>query len=124
MYVVTNDLYNEEEMVKRFTLLVGLLIVVFACVLGTATPDLIIASINLSPEHPVVGQMITIAATVENIGTSDAQNRFSVRILVDGIQIDTPSIPFGIDAGRSKDVSINWQAIPGMHTIKIGRAHV
>ena len=117
MYVVTNDLYNEEEMVKRFTLFVGLLIVVFACVLGTATPDLIIASINLSPEHPVVGQMITIAATVENIGTSDAQNRFSVRILVDGIQIDTPSIPFGIDAGRSKDVSINWLAIPGMHTI-------
>ena len=100
-------------------LLVSLSIVVFASVLGIATPDLIIANINLSPENPVVGQMITITATVENIGISDAPDRFSVRFLVDGIQVDTPSIPFGIDAGRTKDISINWQANPGMHTITV-----
>ena len=99
--------------------LVGLSIVVFASVLGIATPDLIIANINLSPENPVVGQMITITATVENIGISDAPDRFSVRFLVDGIQVDTPSIPFGIDAGRTKDISINWQANPGIHTITV-----
>jgi len=100
-------------------LLVSLSIVVFASVLGMATPDLIIANINLSPENPVVGQMMAITATVENIGTSDAPDRFSVRFLVDGIQVDTPSIPFGIDAGRTKDISINWQANPGMHTITV-----
>jgi len=100
-------------------LLVSLSIVVFASVLGIATPDLIIANINLSPENPVVGQMITITATVENIGISDAPDRFSVRFLVDGIQVDTSSIPFGIDAGRTKDISINWQANPGMHTITV-----
>ena len=100
-------------------LLVSLSIVVFASVLGIATPDLIIANINLSPENPVVGQMITITATVENIGISDAPDRFSVRFLVDGIQVDTPSIPFGIDAGRTKDISINWQANPGIHTITV-----
>lgn len=104
---------------KRFMLLVSLSIVVFASVLGMATPDLIIANINLSPENPVVGQMMAITATVENIGTSDAPDRFSVRFLVDGIQVDTPSIPFGIDAGRTKDISINWQANPGMHTITV-----
>ncbi|TSA49430.1 hypothetical protein D4R47_03870 [archaeon] len=42
-----------------------------------------------------------------------------MRFLVDGIQVDTPSIPFGVDAGRTKDVSINWQANAGMHTITV-----
>ena len=104
---------------KRSILFIGLSIVLLATVLGVATPDLIVSSIGLSPENPVVGQMVTITATVENIGTSDAQERFSARFLMDGIQVDAPSIPFGIDAGRSKDVSINWQAIPGMHTITV-----
>lgn len=104
---------------KRFILVVGLSVVVFSSVLGAAAPDLIVANIGLSPEMPVVGQMITIRATVENIGTSDAQDRFNVRFLVDGIQVDAPSVPFGIDAGRSKEVSITWQAHPGMHTVTV-----
>ena len=102
---------------KRFILLTGLSIALLVSVLGIAAPDLIVASINLSPDNPVVGQMIAITATVENIGTTDAQNRFSVKFLVDGIQVDSLSIPFGIDAGRNKNVSINWQPSPGMHTI-------
>jgi len=108
---------HREERVKRFILLAGLSIALFVSVLGMASPDLIVASINLSPDNPVVGQTIAITATIENIGTSDAQGRFNVRFLVNGMQIDAPSIPFGINAGRSKDVSINWQANPGMHTI-------
>ncbi len=104
---------------KRSMLLVGLSVVLLVTVLGVAAPDLIVSNIQLSPENPVVGQMITISATIENIGTSDAQDRFSVRFLVDGIQADVPSIPFGIDAGRSKDVSIKWQAKPGMHTVTV-----
>jgi len=98
--------------VKRFILLTGLSIALFVSVLGIAAPDLIVASINLSPNKPVVGHMIAITATVENIGTTDAQNRFSVKFLVDGIQVDSLSIPFG-----NKSVSINWQPSPGMHTI-------
>jgi len=105
--------------VKRFILVVGLIVVVFSSVLGVAAPDLIIADIGLSPEMPIVGQMITIRAIVENIGTSDARDRFNVRFLVDGIQVDAPSVPFGINAGRSKEVSITWQAHPGMHTVTV-----
>ncbi len=104
---------------KRFILVVGLIVVVFSSVLGVAAPDLIIADIGLSPEMPIVGQMITIRAIVENIGTSDARDRFNVRFLVDGIQVDAPSVPFGINAGRSKEVSITWQAHPGMHTVTV-----
>ena len=115
---MANDLC-EEGIVKCFVLSVGLLIVLFASVLGIAAPDLIVSNIVLSPENPVVGQMVTITATIDNNGTSDARDRFSVRFLVDGMQVDTPSIPFGIDAGRSKDVSINWQASPGMHTVTV-----
>jgi len=106
-------------MVKRLTLFVGLLIVVLVSVLGAAAPDLIVSKISLSPESPVVGQMVTITATIDNIGTSDAHDRFSVRFLVDGIQVDAPSVPFGIDAGRSKDVSVTWLASAGMHTVTV-----
>ena len=104
---------------KRFTLFVGLSIVMFASMLGVAAPDLVVSRIALSPENLVVGQMATITATVGNTGTSDAADRFSVRFLVDGIQVDAPSIPFGINAGRSKDVSISWLANPGMHTVTV-----
>lgn len=104
---------------KRFIIVACLSITLFVSVLGIAAPDLVVASISLSPEKPVVGQMITIVATVKNIGTSDASNRFSVRFLVDGLQVDTPSVPFGIDVGRSKEISINWQATPGIHTVTV-----
>lgn len=93
--------------------------VLLASVLGMAAPDLIVADISLSPSNPTIGQMVTITATVENIGSSNSTERFNVRFLMDGFQIDAPSIPFGINAGRSKDVSVTWPAEAGSHTITV-----
>ena len=106
-------------MVKRFVPLVSLLIVLFVMVTALAKPDLVITDIMLTPQDPVVGDRVTITATVENVGASDADGRFSVRFLIDGFPVDTPSIPFGLDAGRSKTMSFDWTAEVGMHTISI-----
>ncbi len=109
----------KEEIVKRFIPFIGLSVALLVSVVGLAAPDLIIADISLSPNNPTVGQMVTITATVENIGSSNATDRFNVRFLMDGVQIDAPSVPFGINAGRSKEVSVTWPAEAGVHTITI-----
>ncbi len=106
-------------MVKRFVPLVSLLIVLFVVVPALAKSDLVITDIMLTPQDPVVGDQVTITATVENVGASDADGRFNVRFLMDGFPIDTPSIPFGLEIGRSKTVSFDWTAEVGMHTISV-----
>ena len=106
-------------MVKRFVPLVSLLIVLFIMVTALAKPDLVVTDIALTPQDPIVGDRVTVTVTVENVGASDADGRFSVRFLIDGFPVDTPSIPFGLDAGRSKIVSFDWTAEVGMHTISV-----
>ncbi len=104
---------------KRRILLVGLLVMVLSYVLGNAACDLIVDSINTSPENPVAGQMVTITAIVSNVGSNDTEQRFNVRFLIDGIEVDTTSIPFGIDSADSKNVSTSWQAQPGVHEVTV-----
>jgi len=106
-------------MVKRFVPLISLLIVLFVMVTALAKPDLVVTDIALTPQDPVAGDQVTVTVTVENVGASDADGRFNVRFLMDGFPIDTPSIPFGLDAGRSKTVSFDWTAEVGMHTISV-----
>ncbi|MEA1871432.1 MAG: CARDB domain-containing protein, partial [Candidatus Bipolaricaulota bacterium] len=101
-------------MLKRFMPLVSLLIVLFIMVPALAKPDLVITDIMLAPQDPVAGEHITVTATVENVGASDADGRFSVRFLMDGFPIETPSIPFGLDAETSKMISFDWTAEVGI----------
>lgn len=104
---------------KRFVPLVSLLIVLFTAGFVLSKPDLVVTDISLQPEDPVAGEKVTITATVRNVGTSDAQGRFDVAFLVDGFQVDAPSIPFGLDVGRSKTVSVSWTTKLGTHTITV-----
>lgn len=102
---------------KRLAPLVALLFVALFVPAAIAEPDLVVTAIELSPQAPVAGDQVTITATVENAGTSPANRTFSVRFLIDGFPVATPSIPFGIDPGRAKSVSITWTAEVGTHTI-------
>lgn len=104
---------------KRWILAISLSVILISYICGTAAPDLVVDEIKLSPENPVVGQMVTITAVVSNTGSSNAEKRFNVKFLVDEIEIDTISIPFGIDAGERRDVSTSWQAQPGIHKITV-----
>jgi len=106
-------------MVKRLSLIVSLLIILLTTGVALSQPDLVVTDISLQPQSPHAGQEVTITATVRNAGTSDAEGRFYVRFLMDGTQIDAPSISFGLDAGRTKAVSVSWTAQLGTHTIVV-----
>ena len=99
-----------------FLFLLPIFFVVFA---ASSKPDLVVTDMSLEPRKPVVGQQVTITATLRNIGASDANGRFHVRFLADGTQIDSPSVPFGLDAGDAELVSVNWTAELGAHTIEV-----
>lgn len=106
-------------MVKRLSLIVSLLLVLLTTGVALSKPDLVVTDISWQPQEPHAGEEVTITATVRNVGTSDAEGRFHVRFLMDGTQIDAPSISFGLDAGRTKAVSVSWTAQLGTHTIVV-----
>jgi len=106
-------------MVKRLSLIVSLLLVLLTTGVALSKPDLVVTDISWQPQESHAGEEVTITATVRNVGTSDAEGRFHVRFLMDGTQIDAPSISFGLDAGRTKAVSVSWTAQLGTHTIVV-----
>lgn len=106
-------------MSKSCILLISLLIVLFSSVAVLADPDLVVTEIILAPQNPLAGETVTVTATVKNVGESNAEGRFSVRFLMNESRVDAPSIPFGLDAGRSRTVSFEWTAEPGVHTIGV-----
>jgi len=106
-------------MVKRLSLIVSLLLVLLTTGVALSKPDLVVTDISWQPQEPHAGEEVTITATVRNVGTSDAEGRFNVRFLMDGTQIDAPLISFGLDAGRTKAVSVSWTAQLGTHTIVV-----
>lgn len=106
-------------MVKRLSLIVSLLLVLLTTGVALSKPDLVVTDISWQPQSPHAGEEVTITATVRNVGTSDAEGRFHVRFLMDGTQIDAPLISFGLDAGRTKAVSVSWIAQLGTHTIVV-----
>jgi hypothetical protein len=109
----------KEERVKRLAVWASILIVFGASSIALATPDLVVTDLSLSPGRPQVGERVTITATVKNAGTSDADHSFTVLLSIDGEGIETASVPFGIDRGRSKIVTFDWSAEVGTHTLVV-----
>ena len=104
---------------KRFIPLIALLIGFFVTGVIHAKSDLVVIDIGLQPENPVASETVTIAATIRNVGTHGADRAFYVRFIVDSMQIETPTVPFGLGAGHSKTVSATWRAEAGAHTITV-----
>lgn len=104
---------------KRFIPLIALLIGLFVTGVIHAKSDLVVIDIGLQPESPVSGETVTIAATIRNVGAHGADRAFYVRFTVDSMQVETPTVPFGLGAGHSKTVSATWRAEAGAHTITV-----
>lgn len=104
---------------KRFIPLIALLIGLFVTGVIHAKSDLVVIDIGLQPESPVAGETVTIAATIRNVGAHGADRTFYVRFTVDSMQVETPTVPFGLGAGHSKTVSATWRAEAGTHTIAV-----
>jgi len=84
-----------------------------------AIPDLTLTrdDITFSPSSPVEGDLVTINATVHNIGDGNAEN-VTVRFLEGSITLTNLTID-SINANASVTVSINWTATYGNHTITV-----
>ena len=104
---------------KRLAVWVSILIVFFVTSVALAKSDLVITDLSLTPEQPRTGERVTITATVKNAGTSDADHSFTVLLSIDGKEVGTTSVPFGIDRGRSKRVAFDWFVEAGTHTIVV-----
>jgi len=105
--------------VKRFISLSSLLIGLFVAGVVHAKPDLVVSDIALQPASPVASEAVTILATIRNAGTRDADRAFFVRFTMNRVQIETPTVPDGLEAGHSKTVFVIWGAEVGTHTIMV-----
>ena len=104
---------------KRFISLSSLLIGLFVAGVVHAKPDLVVSDIALQPASPVASEAVTILATIRNAGTRDADRAFFVRFTMNRVQIETPTVPDGLEAGHSKTVFVIWGAEVGTHTIMV-----
>ena len=79
-------------------------------------PDLTVQSVSVS--QPVVaGQQFTVTATTLNQGQTDADS-FSIGYTFDGIQFDTDSVFFGLDASRTdEETATHTTSTPGNHEL-------
>jgi hypothetical protein len=83
-------------------------------------PDLWVSSadISFSDQNPAVGEKVTVAATVHNIGWANA-SLVKVRFLDGTQQIDQDQTIASIPMGSMKNVQVDWIATSGSHYIKV-----
>jgi hypothetical protein len=82
-------------------------------------PDLAVTStdIKLKPDEPKEGDMVTITATIYNVGQLDA-GTFTVRFLVDGTALpDQTVLTLGKGANIAREAK--WKAKAGSHTVQV-----
>jgi subtilase family serine protease len=78
--------------------------------------DLTIENIGWTPGEPTLGDTVTISANIKNKGPGQAGTThvdyYVDDVFLESVQTNT------IDAGETIVNSVNWQVIPGTHTIK------
>ncbi|MFX0207599.1 MAG: CARDB domain-containing protein, partial [Candidatus Hodarchaeota archaeon] len=82
-------------------------------------PDLVISTLIWSPTDNINdGDVVTFTAIVENLGNTSVIMDFYVGFEIDGVLIGLQHIE-GLSDGASTDVSLNWLATGGIHTIRV-----
>ena len=80
-------------------------------------PNLIVTDVSWVPQSGAVdGQTVTLAASVQNVGTGDTARDFAVRFEVDGAYVGRRTV-HGLAVGDPVAVELSWTAGPGSHTI-------
>ena len=86
--------------------------------LALASPDLAVTHMEVTPSEPTDGLLVTISATIENVGPTDTDGAFFVRFVVDGHEIDVVPLT-SLDAGRDVEVQSTWTATAGPHVLAV-----
>jgi subtilase family serine protease len=78
-------------------------------------PDLIVQSIEFSPEEPALGEVVTISVTLKNQGTSKT-GLSHVDCHIDDTVLTSGYVTI-IEAGATRTVTLTWTAEGGNHII-------
>jgi len=84
--------------------------------IALALPDLVVSQLDISPAVPTDGLVVTVTATIENVGHDDTDAPFFVRFTSDGQEIDLVSVS-RLPSGRTQHVSTAWTATAGPHVL-------
>src|SRR5450759_3977411 len=79
-------------------------------------PDLTVSRITWTPSNFTDGQVVTLNATIGNIGSGNTTGGFSIRFLIDGSLLGEQNVS-GLASGASINPTQEWTATPGQHTI-------
>jgi hypothetical protein len=77
------------------------------------------ALLQTSKTNPVAGEDITLSATIQNTGSSDATENATLILYDNDVQIDSYSGFSGLAAGNEDTYDFTWKATPGMHAFKV-----
>lgn len=83
---------------------------------ATALPDLIIQSIDMTPEKPEVGDSVTFTVTVINQGTGDAGSS-KVYYFIDNNQQDYDTV-YALSAGSTTEETFSWIMTEDHHVLR------
>ena len=81
--------------------------------------DLTVSDISITPSSFQDGDIVTIAATIENIGTGAVVEDFQVAFKVGQVKIGSQRVRSGVVAGEQVQVSQVWGVSPGTHTVTV-----
>lgn len=82
-----------------------------------ALPDLTAGSLLLSQPAPIEGDLVTITATITNLGTANAAGS-TAEILVDGIVVGTRTLG-ALAPQETALVQVEWTAVEGSHEVRV-----
>jgi len=85
---------------------------------GSGLPDLVVGRIDIQPLRPAAGSIVSISASIENVGESGVEGEIFVRFTIDGEDLNTSIIP-GLPPGGAGRVSTAWVATAGAHTVSV-----
>lgn len=85
--------------------------------------DLFVRSsrIDLEKLHPDVGETVQwVRVSYENLGASNVQDTFKLKLLIDGIPVDSQRVPGLIYQGyATRQFNVNWSStLPGIHIVR------
>lgn len=83
---------------------------------STAAPDLIIQDVTWSPASPSEGSLVIFTITIKNQGVGKARYSWLAYYIDDICQ--NSLFVSGIDTGATANVTCNWTAQAGPHTVK------
>ncbi len=83
-------------------------------------PDLIVENISWAPQNFVAGDLITLTATVRNIGAGSVSSygRY-IHFYIDGGYIGYAYSSAALSPNQSFDAKVQWRVTPGNHTLKV-----